>query len=104
MHTEYVAYGRGGYCASRHPSIFGCGRDGWFVVWARFVGGLSMFHLFLASRNRTTYEHFRMHYSSNQNPYDVGCLKNWTQICIGPRQPRIEEKLFEMKPQVINLT
>lgn len=45
-----------------------------------------------------------MHYSNNQNPYDVGCLNNWAQICIGPRQARIEEKLFEMKPQVNNLT
>eukprot|EP00884_Botryococcus_braunii_P000624 jgi/Botrbrau1/10562/Bobra.0343s0010.1 len=64
-----------------------------------FVGGLSGFHLYLASGNRTTYEHFRMHYSNNQNPYDVGCSKNWAQICVGSRLPRIQERLFELAPQ-----
>jgi hypothetical protein len=45
-----------------------------------FVGGLSGLHTFFASRNTTTYEHFRSRRGSDDNPYDLGCLANWRQV------------------------
>lgn len=42
-----------------------------FVGVCSFVGGLSGFHIFLTSRNQTTYEHFRHRYGAAQgNPYN----------------------------------
>ena len=44
------------------------------------MGGLSGLHTFFASRNTTTYEHFRSRKGSDDNPYDLGCLANWRQV------------------------
>lgn len=44
-----------------------------------FVGGLTVFHSMLISKNKTTYEHFRSKYSSAENPYDVGFWRNWQE-------------------------
>uniref|UniRef100_A0A2P2K384 S-acyltransferase n=2 Tax=Rhizophora mucronata TaxID=61149 RepID=A0A2P2K384_RHIMU len=43
-------------------------------VW--FVGGLSVFHLYLISKNQSTYENFRYHYDGLPNPFDRGFIKN----------------------------
>lgn len=46
-----------------------------------FVGGLSMFHVYLLSRNQTTYENIRYSYDRNYvNPYNRGCLWNWAEV------------------------
>eukprot|EP00252_Welwitschia_mirabilis_P017074 TRINITY_DN37950_c0_g1_i1.p1 TRINITY_DN37950_c0_g1~~TRINITY_DN37950_c0_g1_i1.p1 ORF type:complete len:446 (+),score=15.62 TRINITY_DN37950_c0_g1_i1:154-1491(+) len=47
-------------------------------VW--FVGGLSVFHLYLVGTNKTTYESFRYRYERGENPYDKGVLHNFKQI------------------------
>ncbi|AQK51490.1 putative protein S-acyltransferase 7 [Zea mays] len=47
-------------------------------VW--FVGGLSVFHLYLMSTNQTTYENFRYRYDRRDNPYNKGVLNNFLEI------------------------
>ncbi|ONM34968.1 putative protein S-acyltransferase 7 [Zea mays] len=48
------------------------------AVW--FVGGLSVFHLYLMSTNQTTYENFRYRYDQRANPYNRGIMVNIKQI------------------------
>ena len=46
-----------------------------------FVGGLSCFHIYLLSKNQTTYENIRYSYDRNStNPYNRGCLVNWAEV------------------------
>ncbi|XP_066392314.1 probable protein S-acyltransferase 7 [Miscanthus floridulus] len=45
-----------------------------WTVW--FVGGLSVFHLYLMSTNQTTYENFRYLYDQRANPYNRGVIEN----------------------------
>ncbi|ONM03354.1 putative protein S-acyltransferase 7 [Zea mays] len=47
-------------------------------VW--FVGGLSVFHLYLMGTNQTTYENFRYRYDRRDNPYNRGTLNNFLEI------------------------
>ncbi|KAJ8752633.1 hypothetical protein K2173_005522 [Erythroxylum novogranatense] len=47
-------------------------------VW--FVGGLSVFHLYLISKNQSTYENFRYRFDGLPNPFDGGCLKNFKDV------------------------
>lgn len=48
------------------------------AVW--FVGGLTMFHLYLMCTNQTTYENFRYRYDKNKNPHHLGVLHNLEEI------------------------
>ncbi|KAF7022405.1 hypothetical protein CFC21_035169 [Triticum aestivum] len=47
-------------------------------VW--FVGGLTVFHLYLMSTNQTTYENFRYRYDKKENPYNRGALANIAEV------------------------
>ncbi|XP_058103046.1 probable protein S-acyltransferase 7 [Magnolia sinica] len=47
-------------------------------VW--FVGGLTVFHLYLISTNQTTYENFRYRYDRRDNPYNRGVVQNFKEI------------------------
>ncbi|KAJ0973561.1 hypothetical protein J5N97_021520 [Dioscorea zingiberensis] len=47
-------------------------------VW--FVGGLSVFHLYLISSNQTTYENFRYRYDRRANPYNLGVVENFKEV------------------------
>ncbi|KAF2311560.1 hypothetical protein GH714_024839 [Hevea brasiliensis] len=47
-------------------------------VW--FVGGLSVFHLYLISKNQSTYENFRYRYVGLANPFDKGLFQNFLEI------------------------
>ncbi|GJN07082.1 hypothetical protein PR202_ga24875 [Eleusine coracana subsp. coracana] len=48
------------------------------VVW--FVGGLTVFHLYLISTNQTTYENFRYHYNKKENPYRKSIAENFAEV------------------------
>ncbi|CAM6095840.1 unnamed protein product [Calypogeia fissa] len=48
------------------------------AVW--FVGGLTLFHLYLISTNQTTYENFRYRYDNKVNPYNRGVFSNFREI------------------------
>lgn len=51
-------------------------------VW--FVGGLTVFHLYLISTNQSTYENFRYRYDRRTNPFDKGVIKNFMEVlCTG---------------------
>ncbi|RWR73161.1 zinc finger protein [Cinnamomum micranthum f. kanehirae] len=50
-----------------------------FIV-AWFVGGLTVFHLYLIFSNQTTYENFRYRYEGKLNPYNRGCTRNVMEI------------------------
>ncbi|GMI75698.1 hypothetical protein like AT3G26935 [Hibiscus trionum] len=47
-------------------------------VW--FVGGLTVFHLYLISTNQSTYENFRYRYDRRENPYNKGIIQNFMEI------------------------
>ncbi|XP_057949116.1 probable protein S-acyltransferase 7 [Malania oleifera] len=47
---------------------------------AWFVGGLTVFHLYLIFTNQTTYENFRYRYDGKTNPYNLGCARNIGEI------------------------
>ncbi|XP_059668256.1 probable protein S-acyltransferase 1 [Cornus florida] len=48
------------------------------VVW--FVGGLTVFHVYLISTNQTTYENFRYRYDKKENPFNKGIIRNLKEI------------------------
>ncbi|KAK7290732.1 hypothetical protein RIF29_05361 [Crotalaria pallida] len=48
------------------------------AVW--FVGGLTVFHLYLISTNQTTYENFRYRYDKKENPYTKGIMTNFKEL------------------------
>ncbi|XP_047342018.1 probable protein S-acyltransferase 7 [Impatiens glandulifera] len=45
-----------------------------------FVGGLTMFHLYLISTNQSTYENFRYRYDRRENPYNKGIINNFKEV------------------------
>ncbi|KAI3785907.1 hypothetical protein L1987_45033 [Smallanthus sonchifolius] len=47
-------------------------------VW--FVGGLTVFHLYLISTNQSTYENFRYRYDRTENPYNKGIIENFKEV------------------------
>ncbi|XP_071731791.1 probable protein S-acyltransferase 7 [Rutidosis leptorrhynchoides] len=47
-------------------------------VW--FVGGLTVFHLYLISTNQSTYENFRYRYDRTENPYNSGAIENFKEV------------------------
>ncbi|GKV17388.1 hypothetical protein SLEP1_g27903 [Rubroshorea leprosula] len=63
-------------------------------VW--FVGGLTVFHLYLISTNQSTYENFRYRYDQHSNPYNRGVIKNFMEIfctSIPPSKNNFREKV-----------
>ncbi|XP_024394248.1 protein S-acyltransferase 8 [Physcomitrium patens] len=74
-------------------------------VW--FVGGLTVFHLYLIGTNQTTYENFRYRYESKENPYNRGCLLNFNEIfCfkIPPSKNRFRSRVQEVTPGSMGIT
>ncbi|XP_058107520.1 probable protein S-acyltransferase 1 isoform X1 [Magnolia sinica] len=59
------------------------------AVW--FVGGLTVFHLYLISTNQTTYENFRYRYDKKENPYDRGILRNFMYLFFSRIPPSMND-------------
>ncbi|XP_027126505.2 probable protein S-acyltransferase 7 [Coffea arabica] len=74
-------------------------------VW--FVGGLSVFHLYLISTNQSTYENFRYRYDRRANPFNKGISKNFMEVfCtrIPPSKFKFRAKVQrepELPPRVV---
>ncbi|XP_031476703.1 protein S-acyltransferase 8-like [Nymphaea colorata] len=64
-------------------------------VW--FVGGLTVFHLYLIGTNQTTYENFRYRAENRLSMYDKGCLSNFAEVFCTSVQP--SKNKFRAKEQ-----
>ncbi|TKY73686.1 S-acyltransferase 7 [Spatholobus suberectus] len=63
-------------------------------IW--FVGGLTVFHTYLISKNQSTYENFRYRYDQQVNPYDNGVAENFKEIfcsVIPPSKNKFRSKI-----------
>lgn len=76
------------------------------AVW--FVGGLTAFHLYLISKNMSTYENFRYQYpSQNCNPYNKGVIENFMEVfftSMPPSKNKFRAKVQkepEIQPRVV---
>lgn len=58
--------------------------DSFVFLW--FLGGLSIFHIYLQCKGCTTYERSKRPYGST-NPYNKGCLLNWKEVWLSHIQP-----------------
>ncbi|PKA63072.1 putative S-acyltransferase [Apostasia shenzhenica] len=54
-------------------------------VW--FVGGLTVFHLYLICTNQTTYENFRYRYDKKENPFNKGVVRNFIEAFFSSTPP-----------------
>lgn len=52
------------------------------------IVGLTIFHMLLISKNRTTNEQMTGKYKTGENPFHQGCFKNCAYILCGPHLPR----------------
>ncbi|XP_077247646.1 putative protein S-acyltransferase 1 [Tasmannia lanceolata] len=59
------------------------------AVW--FVGGLTVFHLYLISTNQTTYENFRYRYDKKENPYNKGLVRNFKDMFFSRIPPSMND-------------
>ncbi|XVF07032.1 hypothetical protein REPUB_Repub06bG0102300 [Reevesia pubescens] len=57
------------------------------AVW--FVGGLTIFHLYLICTNQTTYENFRYRYDKRENPYNKGTAGNLGEVFFSKIPPSL---------------
>lgn len=66
-----------------------------------FVGGLTVFHLYLISTNQTTYENFRYRYDKKANPFNQGASHNFKEIfcsSIPPSKNKFRAKVSQEAP------
>ncbi|KAJ1264551.1 hypothetical protein BS78_08G009600 [Paspalum vaginatum] len=59
------------------------------VVW--FVGGLTVFHLYLIGTNQTTYENFRYHYDKEENPHRKSIATNFAEVFLTKIPPPMND-------------
>lgn len=67
------------------------------VSW--FVGGLSVFHLYLIITNQTTYENFRYRYERRMNPFNHGCASNIKDVLFSKIPPSQHKFRAFVKPE-----
>ncbi|KAL6870636.1 hypothetical protein ACP4OV_014484 [Aristida adscensionis] len=59
------------------------------AVW--FVGGLTVFHVYLIGTNQTTYENFRYHYHKTDNPYRKSIAANFAEVFFAKIPPPMND-------------
>lgn len=70
-------------------------------VW--FVGGLTVFHLYLLYTNQTTYENFRYHFDKTNNPFNIGVLRNIKEVFFSRIAPSmINFRAWNLDEAVVN--
>ncbi|KAH7295543.1 hypothetical protein KP509_27G054200 [Ceratopteris richardii] len=69
-----------------------------------FVGGLTVFHMYLIGTNQTTYENFRYRYDNKANPYHEGLLRNFKLVLfsgIPPSKNKFRSKVQLEVPNIV---
>lgn len=66
-----------------------------------FVGGLTVFHLYLMSTNQTTYENFRYRYDKKINPFNQGVLGNFKEVLCSGIPPSKVNFRAQAPPEVL---
>lgn len=61
-----------------------------FLFWP--IIGLTIFHMLLISKNRTTNEQMTGKYKTGQNPFNEGCCKNCSYTLCGPHLPQCKHR------------
>lgn len=61
-----------------------------FLSWP--IIGLTIFHTFLISKNRTTNEQMTGKYKTGENPFNEGCCNNYAYTLCGPHLPKPTKK------------
>lgn len=61
-----------------------------FLFWP--IIGLTIFHILLIAKNRTTNEQMTGKYKTGENPFNQGCCTNCAYTLCGPHLPRCKHK------------
>ena len=61
-----------------------------FLSWP--IIGLTIFHILLISKSRTTNEQMTGKYKTGENPFNKGCCTNCAYTLCGPHLPRCKHK------------
>ncbi|CAN0890604.1 Probable protein S-acyltransferase 2 [Linum grandiflorum] len=69
------------------------------AIW--FVGGLTVFHFYLISRNQTTYENFRYRYDKKENPFRRSVLHNFKEVFVSDIPPSAVNFREWVAPEII---
>lgn len=56
------------------------------------IVGLTIFHILLISKNRTTNEQMTGKYKTGENPFNQGCCTNFAYTLCGPHLPRCKHR------------
>lgn len=62
------------------------------IILAFPIIGLTIFHIVLISKNRTTNEQMTGKYKTGENPFNQGCCTNCAYTLCGPHLPRCKHK------------
>lgn len=68
-----------------------------FLSWP--IVGLTIFHILLVLKNRTTNEQMTGKFKTGENPFSEGCFKNYAYILCGPHLP-----VFKHRRKSLNAT
>ncbi|RAL51601.1 hypothetical protein DM860_011103 [Cuscuta australis] len=91
LHIKFVVdeHGNQWRAIKESPASLALMADCFVSLW--FVGGLTVFHLYLISQNKTTYENVRNRGDNKRiNVYSLGCMSNCNEVfCTRVEAPRI---------------
>ncbi|KAJ7948151.1 S-acyltransferase [Quillaja saponaria] len=65
-----------------------------------FLGGLSIYHVYLIATNQTAYENFRQRYVDSKNPHNKGILSNFKEVLFVALTPSKVDFRAEVTPRL----